>query len=86
MLSKNKKQILENFLADLPKEQIVWTSGYLAGLASNYHQPISVKSNTEATIIYISETGNSKKIAGNLAGKIKEIGGRVKLKSSEQYR
>jgi sulfite reductase (NADPH) flavoprotein alpha-component len=86
MLSKNKKQILENFLADLPKEQIVWTSGYLAGLANNYHQPISVKSNTEATIIYISETGNSKKIAGNLAGKIKEIGGRVKLKSSEQYR
>jgi sulfite reductase (NADPH) flavoprotein alpha-component len=86
MLNEHKKQILENFLNDLPKEQIAWASGYLSGLVGNNNQTISAKSDIEATIIYISETGNAKKIAGNLAAKIKSVGGRVKLKAVEQYR
>ncbi len=84
MLNEQKKQILNQFLDGLSKEQIAWASGYLAGY--NGVSEKSLVSNIEATILYVSETGNSKKIAGDLALKIKLAGGKPKLKAMEQYR
>ena len=91
MINEQKKQILEQLLAGLSKEQISWVSGYLSGLISNIPLNIplgavSAKTNLEVLVLYVSETGNGKKIAGDLAIKIKSIGGRVKLKAIEQYR
>jgi len=87
MISDQKKQILNQFLADLSKDQISWASGYLSGLINDIpSETISLKTDLEVLVLYISETGNGKKIAGNLATKIKSIGGRSKLKAVEQYR
>ena len=84
MLNEQKKQILNQLLDGLSKEQIAWASGYLSGYNAVSEKPLA--SNIEATILYVSETGNSKKIAGDLALKIKSAGGKAKLKAMEQYR
>ena len=84
MLNEQKKQILNQLLDGLSKEQIAWASGYLSGYNAASEKPLA--GNIEATILYVSETGNSKKIAGDLALKIKSAGGKAKLKAMEQYR
>ena len=67
MISEQKKQILEQLLVGLPKEQISWVSGYLSGLISDIPLNIplgavSAKTNLEVLVLYISETGNGKKL------------------------
>jgi len=90
MISDQKKQSLNQFLSDLSKEQISWVSGYLAGLVSgeviDLIEPQTTKINNDVLVLYVTDTGNSKKIAGDLAVKIKATGGRAKLKAAEQYR
>jgi sulfite reductase (NADPH) flavoprotein alpha-component len=88
MISEQKKQLLHQFLDDLSKEQIIWSGGYFSGLvADNLRVKKSLKTDFfEVTIVYISETGNGKKIASNLVKKIKESGGKVKIKAIDQYR
>ncbi len=87
MLNKEKKQILDQFITSLTKPEIAWVSGYLAGLVA---EEISAISNNkivkDLTILYITETGNSKFLASEIAKKLKAEGSNSKLKSVEQYR
>lgn len=88
MLSKDKKQILDQFITSLTKPELAWASGYLAGLAGG---EVSTSANNakivkDLTILYITETGNSKFLASEISKKLKTEGVNAKLKSVEQYR
>lgn len=87
MLDDNKKQILNQILASFSKEEILWTSGYLAGSAggqASAEPQLDIAKNI--TILYVTETGNSKFLSGEIAKKLKSQGVAVKMKSSDQYR
>ena len=88
MLSKDKKQILDQFIASLTKSEVAWASGYLAGLS--FGEVLSNVSNAkivkDLTVLYITETGNSKFLASEISKKLKGEGFNAKLKSVEQYR
>ena len=77
MLNEQKKQSLNQFLSDLSKEQISWVSGYLAGLVGEVEVVQTAKISNDVLVFYVTDTGNSKKIAGDLVVKIKAAGGRA---------
>lgn len=87
MLETNKKIALDQLVASFSKEELIWSSGYLLGLktdlASNIIQDSKIK---DLTILYITETGNSKFLALELTKKLKSQGANIKLKSVDQYR
>ena len=96
MLSENKLNILKQLSGNFSREEAIWASGYLAGLAGsatsiipnsaqqeNQNNEFSVK---KITLAYGTETGNSKKLATQLAGVIKKKGIQVKLADLSQYK
>ena len=82
MLSPFKLKIVQDLIATSTKEELVWLNGYLAGLLSQHSmaelpsgasQNVAVKSNVgKVTIVYGTETGNSKKLATDFAMKAKK--------------
>ena len=87
MLSNEKKQILDQIIASFTKEEIAWSSGYLSGFVSDHKtENKSAKLVKDLTILYITETGNSKFLAGEIAKKLKAEGAHAKLKAADQYR
>lgn len=90
MLNNEKKQKLEQIIKSFSSEELIWTSGYLSGFNSKT-LPDNISNNAEnlvkdLTIIYVSETGNSKFLAEKIAKFLKEKNAKVKLKSAESYR
>ncbi|MDP9230334.1 MAG: flavodoxin domain-containing protein [Bacteroidota bacterium] len=90
MLAKDKLKILQDFIKTLSGDELIWTNGYLNGIVSNANgkenvAPVKSLVN-KITIAYGTETGNSKKIANELAVKAKRTGINVKLVSLDQYR
>ena len=95
MLSETKLNILKQISSDLSRDESIWASGYLAGLAgaplTGVQPPLQVtlpEQNTvkKITLAYGTETGNSKKLATALAGIIKKKGIQVKLADLSQYK
>lgn len=89
MINKDKKQILDNLTQQLSKDELLWASGYLYGIASesspNSSAPAS-KIDQNISIIYITETGNSKFLGAQISKSLKNQGAKVKVKAVEQYR
>lgn len=84
-------------VAGLTKEEIIWLSGYLSGLAGADTKLLSAEakepSGTAATaavqkitIAYGTETGNAKRLATSFAAKAKKKGIQPKLVSLDQYK
>ncbi|WP_431215763.1 flavodoxin domain-containing protein [Puia sp. P3] len=102
MLATPKLTQIQELIAGSSREELVWLSGYLAGVVASQGQsaPIqavqtAVATAVEApaapainkiTIAYGTETGNSKKLAGDFAAKAKKKGINAKLVGLEQYR
>ncbi|WP_336961816.1 diflavin oxidoreductase [Chryseobacterium contaminans] len=95
MLSETKLNILKQISSDFSRDESIWASGYLAGLAgaplTSVQPPLQVtlpEQNTvkKITLAYGTETGNSKKLATSLAGIIKKKGIQVKLADLSQYK
>ena len=87
MLPTGKKQILDQIIASFTKEEIAWSSGYLSGFVSDRKtENKSAKLVKDLTILYVTETGNSKFLAGEIAKKLKAEGAHAKLKAADQYR
>jgi sulfite reductase (NADPH) flavoprotein alpha-component len=86
MLENSKKEILDRIIASFAKEEILWASGYLAGSVGGGSASKVVKAIENLTILYISESGNSKFLAGELNKKLKAAGIKAKLKDVLQYR
>jgi sulfite reductase (NADPH) flavoprotein alpha-component len=95
MLSPLKLKIVQDLIASSTKEELIWLNGYLAGLLSQQGVAESTlpsaaapaKSNVgKVTIVYGTETGNSKKVATDFALKAKKNSINAKVISLDQYR
>ncbi|MES1160567.1 MAG: flavodoxin domain-containing protein, partial [Bacteroidota bacterium] len=102
MLPAAKLKTLQELIAGSTKEELIWLSGYLAGVVAHSAgqtvlpgQVQALLSEPEATarpavskitIAYGTETGNSKKLATDFAAKAKKKGINAKVVGLEQYR
>jgi sulfite reductase (NADPH) flavoprotein alpha-component len=96
MIAQAKIKLIQEMVVDLTKEEIIWLSGYLSGIAGAETKLIPGESSQPAasaapsvqkiTIAYGTETGNAKKLASNFAAKAKKKGIQPKLVSLEQYK
>lgn len=95
MLSSFKLKIVQDLVSTSTKEELIWMNGYLSGLlnlesvqgttapAPSASQAPSVN---KITIVYGTETGNSKKVATDFALKAKKNSINAKVVSLDQYR
>ena len=102
MLTGPKLLKIQELIEGSTKEELIWLSGYLAGVvaggttAAGLPGTAAAESAVEApparalprkvTIAYGTETGNAKKLATDLAAKAKKSGINAKLVGLEQYR
>jgi sulfite reductase (NADPH) flavoprotein alpha-component len=97
MLAQSKIKQVQEMVSGLTKEEIIWLSGYLSGLAGAQTALLPAEGGNGAaenatatvqkiTIAYGTETGNAKKLATTLAAKAKKKGIQPKLVSLEQYK
>ena len=97
MIAHSKIKQVQEMVAGLTKEEIIWLSGYLSGLAGaetsllpsegTNAAPVGTAASVQKiTIAYGTETGNAKKLATSLAAKAKKKGIQPKLVSLEQYK
>lgn len=95
MLSETKLNALKEISGSFSRDEAVWASGFLAGLAGSsvaVQEAVSPAVHAESvsakkiTLAYGTETGNSKKLAVELAGIIKKKGVQVKLADLSQYK
>ena len=102
MLTTPKMKTLQELIAGASREELIWLSGYLAGVVANAGNTGAISALTAATaqepetpakpavskitITYGTETGNSKKLATDFAAKAKKKGINAKVVGLEQYR
>jgi len=102
MLTTPKLKTLQELLAGATKEELIWLSGYLAGVVAHTTGQPAIPALAAATaqepeapakpavskitIAYGTETGNSKKLATDFAAKAKKKGINAKVVGLEQYR
>ena len=92
-LESDKLSILDSAVAGYDREQLLWSSGYLAGIAalqSSERQPAAQPAAMAVTsvwsIFYATETGNSRRVAAALAERSRESGLAVELHDIRDYR
>jgi sulfite reductase (NADPH) flavoprotein alpha-component len=96
MLAEPKLKTLLDLISHSTKDELIWMNGYLSGLLTQAGVtqeapvpgvPVATKpSVAKITIVYGTETGNSKRVATDFASKAKKIGITPKLVSLDQYR
>jgi len=90
MLAGPKLQTLLQLVKLASKEELIWINGYISGLISQDDSavpaPVITAPKGKFTIAYGTETGNSKRLALEFAGKAKKAGINAKLVSLDQYR
>jgi sulfite reductase (NADPH) flavoprotein alpha-component len=90
MLVQTKLKTFLELVGASSKEELIWMNGYLAGIVSRQTEPQAVATPKPAvnkiTIAYGTETGHSKKLATDFAGRAKQQGIQAKLVSLDQYR
>ena len=91
-------QSLNEILKGASRDELIWMSGYIAALtAAQQNQPApepAVKEFVQdasfvmpaCTVVYGTETGNSKKVATDFSNRLKKQGVQAKIKSLDQYR
>lgn len=89
MLAENKLTVLKDLVRQYSRDEIIWTKGYLAGiLAQNEPLPASeipAVITIKPTIVYGTETGNSKKLATQLQALLKKNKIQSKVVDAFQY-
>lgn len=89
MLAEPKLKQLADLVNNAGKEELIWINGYISGLIKAEQPATAVSAAAPAkkiTIVYGTETGNSKKLATELAAKAKKNHLIVKLAGLDQYR
>ncbi|MEJ7738932.1 MAG: flavodoxin domain-containing protein [Chitinophagaceae bacterium] len=90
MLSEAKLKVLQELVSNATIEELVWINGYLSGIISHQtvkQEVIPAKAGVnKITIVYGTESGNSKKLATTFAAKAKKKGINAKVVSLDQYR
>jgi sulfite reductase (NADPH) flavoprotein alpha-component len=92
MLNESKLKTLLDLISSSSKEELIWMNGYLNGLVQNQQPQQTAGANSAApsvnkiTIVYGTETGNSKKLATSFAAKAKQNKIVAKVVGMDQYR
>ncbi len=92
MLGDNKFKILLDLINGSTREELIWMNGYLNGVVQNHAagQQAPGTGNAPAvnkiTIVYGTETGNSKRLATDFATKAKQSRINAKVIGMDQYR
>lgn len=94
MLGESKFKLLLDLINNSTKEELLWMNGYLNGIVQNHQLPQAqpqavngeVQSVNKITIVYGTETGNSKKLATEFAAKAKHSRIHAKVIGMDQYR
>jgi sulfite reductase (NADPH) flavoprotein alpha-component len=91
MLGENKFKILLDLVSNASKDELIWMNGYLNGmvqkLPGNIMPTAAVASTVnKVTILYGTETGNSKRLATDFASKAKQQKIHAKVIGMDQYR
>ena len=92
MLTQPKQKIFQELVKDATQAELLWMSGFLQGLLFQNSHGNSLLANEKSlavsscSLLYGTETGNSKKLASDFASKLKKHGVLVKLKGMDQYR
>ncbi len=85
---------LQSAVAGYDREQLLWSSGYLAGMAAvrvaepllPAMQPVAPAATSTWSIFFATETGSSRRIAELLAERSREAGLVVELHDLRDYR
>lgn len=87
-LSESQLAQLQQATAGLDAVQTAWVSGYLAGVSQqgSVVAPAAQSAGQTLTILYASQTGNAKGVAGQLAGAAKAAGITTVLKNTADYK
>lgn len=91
MLADIKRNAWNELIATATQQELAWMNGFLAGLFAAQdkvpeEQVQIAKTPLKFTILFGTETGNSKSLATRLATRARKEGGIVKLASLDQYR
>jgi sulfite reductase (NADPH) flavoprotein alpha-component len=89
MLDARKQKIIEELAGGSTKDELIWMNGYLSALINaqpGTEQEVVNTAPKKITLVYGTETGNSKRVATELAVKAKKNNIAVKLASLDQYR
>jgi len=92
MLDGHKQKILSELIAGTAKDELIWINGYISAIINGQNEPVEKKIigtsavSKKITLVYGTETGNSKRVATDLAAKAKKNNLLVKLASLDQYR
>ena len=89
-MEEHKKKIFQEFIQSATAEELLWMNGYIQSTLDLTQEDktilLSAPSVHKITVLYGTETGNSKKAATDLAAQAKKKGIQVKLQGLEQYR
>src|SRR6185437_13347704 len=89
MLVEQKLNSLLELINTSTNDELIWINGYLNGILSKQNPGVKVASKSAAqkiTIVYGTETGNSKRLATDFAAKAKKLGHHAKIQGLDQYR
>ena len=87
-LSQQQVDSLKQLTASMSAVELSWVSGYLAGISQGGNVAASTDSASagKLTVLYGSQTGNAKGVAGEVAAKATELGINVDLVSMSNYK
>ena len=94
-LTEQQMQLLSSTASSLTQEQLIWASGFLAGLASSTSAlsvPTAAQTQVQAveqptlTILYGSQTGNAKGVANSYKASALEQGFKANVVSMADYK
>ncbi len=95
MLAGSKLKAFRELIAGATRDELIWISGYVSALVGDGEVATATAPSANAggtsvlagcTVVYGTESGNSKKVANELSAKIKKQGIPVKTKNLEQYK
>lgn len=88
MLAEAKLKQLQDIIGTSTKEELLWINGYLNGIVAHNSIPTNPPVTTvkKITLLFGTETGNSKSVATQLAAVAKKRGIVTKLAGLDQYR
>src|SRR5690606_40819397 len=93
MLAEHRLKAFQDLITQSSREELIWMNGFIAGLVSAESNGTGAPADAQAaprvnriSILFGTETGNSKKVATEFAAQAKKRGINVKLSSIDQYR
>ena len=88
MLGEAKHKIFTDLIQNASKEELVWMNNYITKLVPAQSSAVAVGnfSVNKITIVYGTETGNSKRLATDFATKAKQKSIHAKVIGMDQYR